>query len=75
MKPTYKNLAKKYNLTYQTVSTWSEKKPELYEAMRDKFIKDNQMKDKKMSNCCKAKIVFHKGNWVCSCCGMPHKKA
>jgi len=27
-----------------------------------------------MSSCCEAKVVWYKGGYVCSCCGMPHRK-
>lgn len=39
MKPTNINLAKFYGLTRQTIGTYKKKKPILYEAMREYFIK------------------------------------
>lgn len=42
-KPTYKNIAKYFGIKcYQTVSTWEKEKPLIYEALRDKFLKDNK---------------------------------
>lgn len=42
MKPTYTNLAKYFNLTRQTVSNYHKSNSELYEALRDRFIKMNK---------------------------------
>ena len=39
MKPTYTNLAKFYHLSRQTVSNYHKSNSELYEALRDRFLK------------------------------------
>ncbi len=42
MKPTYTNIAKYFNLTRQTVRKYEKENQELYEALRDRFIKMNK---------------------------------
>lgn len=39
MKPTYTNIAKHFNLTRQTVRKYEKENLELYEALRDRFLK------------------------------------
>ena len=47
MKPTYKNIALYFNIkSYQTVSTMAKNNPLMYEALRDKFLKDNAQEEK-----------------------------
>lgn len=29
---------------------------------------------RKLSSCCKSQVVLHRGEYVCGCCGMTHKK-
>lgn len=42
MKPTYKNIAKYFNIkSYQTVSKMEKENPLMYETLRDRFIKDH----------------------------------
>ena len=43
----------------------------MYDSLKDKLVDDALLK---LSECCMSKIVFHKSEWVCSCCGMPHRK-
>ena len=46
MKPTYKNIAQYFNIkSYQTISTMAKKNPLMYETLRDKFLKDNKIKN------------------------------
>ena len=43
----------------------------MYDSLKDKQTDDDLLK---LSNCCMAKIVFHKKEFVCSCCGMKTKQ-
>lgn len=43
MKPTYKNIAKHFNIkAYQTVSKMKVKNRKMYDTLREKFMKDKE---------------------------------
>lgn len=41
MKPTNTNLAKFYGLTRQTIGTYKKERPNIYNALKEYFIKNN----------------------------------
>lgn len=47
----------------------------MYDSLNDKRVDDDLLKkEKELTSCCKAKQGFHKGKWICFCCGMPYRK-
>ncbi len=45
----------------------------MYDSAKDRQVDDDILK-RELTKCCKARQGFHKGEWICFCCGMVYKK-